>query len=132
MHYVYKNIEEYNLGKKRKVLIVFDDIIADMISNKKLNPIVTELFIIRRKLYVSIVFIWHLFTNRQTLHYYFKLLTNFSQLANYGHIEKTRFFFKLLLILPIPKLATKRETLFVTNTYYKSQSSPFIYHKSIS
>ena len=57
MHYVYKNIEEYNLGKKRKVLIVFDDIIADMISNKKLNPIVTELFIIRRKLNVSIVFI---------------------------------------------------------------------------
>ena len=46
-----------NLGKKRKVLIVFDDIIADMISNKKLNPIVTELFIIRRKLNVSIVFI---------------------------------------------------------------------------
>ena len=57
MHYVYKNFEEYNLGKKRKVLIVFDDIIADMISNKKLNPIVTELFIIRRKLNVSIVFI---------------------------------------------------------------------------
>ena len=57
MHYVYKNIEEYNLGKKRKVLIVFHDIIADMISNKKLNPIVTELFIIRRKLNVSIVFI---------------------------------------------------------------------------
>ena len=57
MHYVYKNIEEYNLGKKRKVLIVFDDIIADMISNKKLNAIVTELFIIRRKLNVSIVFI---------------------------------------------------------------------------
>ena len=57
MHYVYKNIEEYNLGKKREVLIVFDDIIADMISNKKLNPIVTELFIIRRKLNVSIVFI---------------------------------------------------------------------------
>ena len=35
---VYKNIEEYNLGKKRKVLIVFDDTIADMINNRKLNP----------------------------------------------------------------------------------------------
>ena len=41
----YKNIEEYNLGKKRKVLIVFDDIIVDLINNKKLNPVVTELFI---------------------------------------------------------------------------------------
>ena len=40
----YKNIEEYNPNKKRKILPVFDDIIADMISNEKLNPIVTELY----------------------------------------------------------------------------------------
>ena len=39
---VYKNIEEYIPNKKRKVLIVFDDMIADMINNKKLNSIVTE------------------------------------------------------------------------------------------
>ena len=57
MQDVYKNIEEYNLGKKRKVLIVFDDMIADMIDNKKLNPVVTELFIRGRKLNISIVFI---------------------------------------------------------------------------
>ena len=57
MQDVYKNIEEYNLGKKRKVLIVFDDMIADMISNKKLNPIVTELFIRGGKLNISVVFI---------------------------------------------------------------------------
>ena len=54
---VYKNIEEYNLGKKRKILIVFDDIIADMINNKKLNPIITALFIRGRKLNISIIFI---------------------------------------------------------------------------
>ena len=54
---VYKNIEEYNLGKKRKVLIVFDDMIADMINNKKLNPIVTEMFIRGIKLNITIVFI---------------------------------------------------------------------------
>ena len=35
---VYKNIEEYNLGKKRKILILFDDMIADIINNKRLNP----------------------------------------------------------------------------------------------
>ena len=57
MQDVYKNIEEYNPGKKRKVLIVFDDMIADMINNKKLNLIVTELFIRGRKLNISIVFI---------------------------------------------------------------------------
>ena len=40
---IYKNIEECNLNKKRKILIVFDDMISDMVSIKKLNPIVTEL-----------------------------------------------------------------------------------------
>ena len=50
MQDVYKNIEDYNLNKKRKLLIAFDDMIADMINNKKLNPIVTELFIRGRKI----------------------------------------------------------------------------------
>ena len=57
MQDVYKNIEDYNLIKKRKVLIIFDDMIADMINNNKLNPIVTELFVRGRKLNISIVFI---------------------------------------------------------------------------
>ena len=43
MQDVYKNIEEYNPNKKHTKLIVFDDMIADMLSNKKLNPIATEL-----------------------------------------------------------------------------------------
>ena len=51
---ILKSIEEYNPNKKRKILIVFDDIIpdmlADMLSNKNLNPILTELFIKGRKL----------------------------------------------------------------------------------
>ena len=57
MQDVYKNIEDYNQGKKCKVLIVFDDMIADMTNNKKLNPIVTELLIRGRKLNISIDFI---------------------------------------------------------------------------
>ena len=40
---IFKNIEEYNANKKRKILIMFDDMIADMLSNKKLDRIVTEL-----------------------------------------------------------------------------------------
>ena len=47
---VHKNIEECDPGKKRNVLIVFDDMIADMINNTKFNPVVTELFIRSRKL----------------------------------------------------------------------------------
>ena len=57
MQDVYKNIEDYNPIKKRKVPIIFDDMIADMINNNKLNPIVTELFIRARKLNIPIVFI---------------------------------------------------------------------------
>ena len=57
MQDVHKNIDNYNPRKKRKVLTVFDDMIADMINNNKLNLIVTELFIRGRKLNISIVFI---------------------------------------------------------------------------
>ena len=54
---IYKNIEEYNPNKKRQILIVFDYMIADLLSNTKLNPIVTELFIRVRKLNISLAFI---------------------------------------------------------------------------
>ena len=57
MHKVYKNIDNYNPDKENKILIVFDEMIADTINNKKLNSIVTELFIRRRKLNISLVFI---------------------------------------------------------------------------
>ena len=57
MQDVYKNFEDCNPIKKRKILIVFDDMIADIINNNKLNPILTELFIRGRKLNISIVFI---------------------------------------------------------------------------
>ena len=56
MHDVYKNINHYNPDKENKILIVFD-MIAHMIQNKKLNSIVTELFIRGRKLNISLVFI---------------------------------------------------------------------------
>ena len=54
---IYKNIEEYNLIKKRKISVVFHDMIADIFSNKNLNAIVTELFIRGRKFNISLVFI---------------------------------------------------------------------------
>ena len=54
---IYQNIEEYNPNKKRIKLIGFDDMIAEMFTNKRLNTIVTELFIRGRKLNISFVFI---------------------------------------------------------------------------
>ena len=57
MQDVYKNIDEYNIDKERKILIAFGDMIADTIINKNLNSIVTELFIRGRKLKFSLAFI---------------------------------------------------------------------------
>ena len=57
MRDVYKNVNYYNPDKENKILIVFHDMIADMINNKNLNPIVTELFIRGRKLNIFLVFI---------------------------------------------------------------------------
>ena len=54
---IYKTVDEYNVNKNQKVLIIFDDMIADMFSNKKHNLIVTELFIRGRKQNISLDFI---------------------------------------------------------------------------
>ena len=57
MQDVYKNIEDYNPIKKRKILIVFNDMIADMINNENLNPVVTELCIRGKKNLIFLLFL---------------------------------------------------------------------------
>ena len=57
MNDVYNNIDDFNLKTKRKVLIVFDDMIADIMTNKRLQAIIKDLFIRCRKLNISLVFI---------------------------------------------------------------------------
>ena len=64
---IYENIDEHNPNKKRKILIEFGDMIADMLNNKKLNPIITGLFIREKKLNISLAFITQ---------YYFAALEN--------------------------------------------------------
>ena len=58
---IYENIEVYNPHKKRKILIAFDDMITDMLSDKKTNPIVTGLFTRGGKLNISLVFITQIY-----------------------------------------------------------------------
>ena len=57
MENVYENIDDYNLSRERKILIVFDDMIVDIMSNKKIQTVIKELFIRCRKLNISLVFI---------------------------------------------------------------------------
>ena len=83
---VHKNIDEYNVDKYRKIVIVFDDIIADIVKNKKLNSIATELFIKGRKLSISLVFITQSYfkvpkdVRLNTTHFFIKEIQNKREL----------------------------------------------------
>ena len=57
MNDVYEKIQNYNSSRKRKIVIVFDDMIADIMINKKFQAIIKELFIRCRILNISLVFI---------------------------------------------------------------------------
>ena len=57
---VYENINDYNPSRKRKILIIFEDMIADIMTNKRIRAIIKELFIRCRKLNIPLVFITHL------------------------------------------------------------------------
>ena len=54
---IYENLEVYNLMKKKSILVVFDDMITDMEVNKKLSPLLIELFLRGRVLNISLVFV---------------------------------------------------------------------------
>ena len=108
MEGVYKNIEDYNLNKKEKLLIVLDEMIADMVSNKKLNSIVTESFIRGRKLSISLVFIsqsYFLFPLNSThydnkLHLIIHLTLKFNTLLILIKSElQNHILFRLLILL---------------------------------
>ena len=102
MNDICKNIEECSPNKKCKILIVFDDMISDVLSNKKLNPIRTELFIRGRKLNITYAFIWRSYfaepkkIKLNSMHYYImKFQTN--QSFNKLHLSIHKIFtFKIL------------------------------------
>ena len=107
----YKNIDEYNVDKDRKILIVFDDMVADMIHNKKLNSVVTELLIRGRKLNIFLVFI---------IQSYFKV-------PKYLRLDTTHFF--------ISKISNRRELHQIAinhSSVISTKDFENIYRKSIA
>ena len=76
---VYNNIDDYNPKRKIKVLIVFDDMIANVMTNKKFQAIIKELFIRCRKLNTSLVFI----TQSRIYHTYLPFCSKRSQIKLY-------------------------------------------------
>ena len=85
---VYENIDEYNLIRKRKILIVFDDMIADVMANKKFQAIIKELLIRCRKLNTSLVFITQSYFSvpkdfrLNSIHYLIMKINNRKELQN--------------------------------------------------
>ena len=124
---VYKNIEEYNLAKTRKVLIIFDNIIADMINNIKLNPVVTELFIRGRKLSISIVFITQSYfkvPKDVTLNKTYFLVIKIQQLAlNYSSDVDFKGFMKIY------KKYTAKSFFFLVNDTTLPSENPLRFRK---
>ena len=85
---VYENINDYNLIRKRKILIVFDDMIADIMTNKRFQAIIKELFIRCRKLNISLVFITQSYfsvpkdVRLNSTHYLIMKINNRKELQN--------------------------------------------------
>ena len=87
---VYENVHDHNSNKKRKILIAFDDMIADIMTNKKLQSIIKELFIRCRKLDISLVFITQSYfsvpkdVRLNSTHYLIMKINNKRELQNIG------------------------------------------------
>ena len=85
---VYKNIDDYNPNRKRKVLIVFDDMIVDIMTNKKFQPIIKELFIRCKKINISLVFITQSYfsvpkdVRLNSTHHFIMKINNKTELQN--------------------------------------------------
>ena len=135
MHDVYKNIDHYNPDKENKILIVFDDMIADMINNKKLNSIVTELFIRGRKLNISLVFITQSYfkvpkdVRLNTTHFFIMKIPNKKELqqiaTNHSSDINTKDFANIF------KKCTTAPYSFLVNDTTLSSNDPLRFRKNL-
>ena len=88
---VYKNIDDYNPNRRRKILIVLDDMIADIMTNKKFQATIKELFIRCRKINISLVLITQSYFSipkdirLNSTHYVIMKINNKRELQNIDH-----------------------------------------------
>ena len=135
MQDVYKNIEDYNPIKKRKVLIIFDDMIADMISYNKLNPTVTELFIRGRKLNISFIFITQSYfkvpkdVRLNSTHFFIMKIPNKRELQQIALNHSSDIDFKDFM--NIYKKCTKEPYSFLVNDTTLPSNNPLKFRKNL-
>ena len=128
MKNVYQSIEDHNPGKKRKVLLVFHDMVGDVTPNKKLHPVTTELFIRSQKLIISLVFITQSFFHTpksvtlNTTHFIIMKIPNRQKLLEIAinHLSDTEFGeFKRL----VRKCTAESHSFFITDITLQSENA---------
>ena len=135
MQDIYKNIDDYNLRKKPKLLIVFDDMIADIINSDKLNPIVTELFIRGRKLSISTVFIMQSYfkvpkdVRLNSTHFFIMKIPNKRELQQIALNHSSDIDFKDFM--KIYKKYTKEPYSFLVNDTTLPSDDPLRFRKNL-
>ena len=99
---VYEDIDNYNPKRNKKVLIVFDDMIADIMTNKKFQAIIKELFVRCRKLNISLVFITQSYFSApkdvrlNSTHYLIMEINNKRELRNIAINHSANIIIKIL------------------------------------
>ena len=135
MHDVYTNIDNYNLDKENKILIVFDDMIADMINNKKLNSIVTELFIRGRKPNISLVFITQSYfkvtkdVRLNTTHFFVMKISNKRELQQIAMSHSSDIDFKDFI--KIYKKCTDKPYTFLVDDTMLASDDPLRFRRNL-
>ena len=135
MQDVYKNNAEYNVHKERQILIVFDDMIADMINDKKLNSIVIELFIRGRKFNISLVFITQSYfklpkdVRLNSAHFFIMKIPNKSKLQQNALNHSSDISFKDFI--RIYKKCTAEPYSFLVNDDTLASDNPLRFRKNL-
>ena len=135
MNDVYENIDNYNPNRKRKILIVFDDMIADIMTNKKFQSIIKELFIRCRKLNISLVFITQSYfsvpkdVRLNSTHYLIMKINNKKELQNIAINHSADIDYKDFM--KIYRECTKEPFNFLTIDTTLSSSNPLRFRKNL-
>ena len=132
---LYQNIDDYNASRKRKILIVFDDMIANIISNKKFQAMIKELFIRCRKLNISLVFITQSYfsvpkdVRLNSTHYLIMKINNKRELQNIANNHSADIDYKDFV--KIYREYTKEPYSFLTIDTTLPASDPLRFRKNL-
>ena len=135
MNDVYENIDDYNPNRRRKILIFFDNMIADIMANKKFQSIIKELFVRYRKLNISLVFITQSYfslpkdVRLNSTHYLITKINNKRELQNIAFNHSTNIDYQDFM--KIYRECTREAYSFLTIDTALSSSNPLRFRKNL-